>query len=651
MTRLTFVGDIALDKPLLKAARQADGSFDFSKVFQTQDVFAQSDLVVGNLETVFNGGKKLNTKPYHYNSPDSFCNAIKSAGIGLVSTANNHCADEGVPGILRTLQVLDRVGIDHTGTFSDAAEPRYLVREVNGIRIAFYSLTYSVNSCMEAQTCEDLYSHVNLTGFRKSSGSRFRLWRKNVLRPFLGQTVKKLRKSPTISAHSDYFRVNQIRQEWMDDIEKQLAAARKESDLLVVLLHSGGQFNIEPGEYSKYMMDKLCELGADIVIGNHPHTVQRVENRDGKIVAYSLGGYCMSVSGEYLVHDCLPEYSLALHVDVDEDRKLTSSIVVLKGTEDASAYLTVKKAPEGDPGAEKIRVRAVTAEKEWKRLTLREAAAKRGGKPIRVVLSADDFGRSHEMNVAIDYAMRNGLVRSTALLMGSAFTQEAVEMAKQGGYLENVHCHLNLASCVDVGNHFVPLNDTFKKSRFCKDGEFGSVSCFAYYEKDFYKYKDVIFAELESQFLAFREITEGKANYDHVDFHLYRNLCPPVALAYRKLIRVYGIKTARFIGAHEKESKYRGRRSRYMNKAIFWLVRREKANVMKSSKIEYYIMRQKAFRDDTIVELYVHPEMRDGVIMDRTNSVLGLEMQTLEDQISMVKNLRDTEFIPWSAVK
>ncbi|MBO5520760.1 MAG: ChbG/HpnK family deacetylase, partial [Eubacterium sp.] len=509
----------------------------------------------------------------------------------------------------------------------------------------------SVNPCMEAQTCEDLYSHVNLTGFRKSSGSRVRLWERNVLRPFLGQTVKKLRKISTISAHSDYFRVNQIRREWMDDIEKQLAAARKESDLLVVLLHSGGQFNIEPGEYSKYMMDKLCELGADIVIGNHPHTVQRVENRNGKIVAYSLGGYCMSVSGEYLVHDCFPEYSLALHVDVDEDRKLTSSIDVLKGTEDENAYLTVKKAPEGDPGAEQIYVRAVTAEKEWKRRTLREAAAKRGGKPIRVVLSADDFGRSHDMNVAIDYAMRNGLVRSTALLMGSAFTQEAVEMAKEGGYLENVHCHLNLASCVDVGNHFVPLNDTFKKSRFCKDGEFGSPKCYQYYKLDFFKYKNVIFRELESQFLAFREMTEGKANYGHVDFHLYRNLYPTVALAYRKLIRVYGIKTARFIAVHEKKSSHYRKMNRLLINAIFRMVRRDKANVMKSSKIEYYIMRQKAFRDDSIVELYVHPEMRNGVIMDRTNSVMDLEMQTLEDQITMVKNLRETEFIPWSAVK
>ena len=51
MVRLTFVGDIALDKPLLKAAKErGKGTFDFSGVFHTEDVFAGSDLVVGNLE-------------------------------------------------------------------------------------------------------------------------------------------------------------------------------------------------------------------------------------------------------------------------------------------------------------------------------------------------------------------------------------------------------------------------------------------------------------------------------------------------------------------------------------------------------------------------------------------------------------------------
>ncbi len=365
MIRLTFVGDIALDKPLLKAARtQKNGEFDFSDVFHTEEVFQNSDLVVGNLETVFGGGKRYNKKPYHYNSPDSFCKAIRDAGIGLVSTANNHCMDEGVKGLQRTTRVLDEFGIIHTGTFSKNTTDRFLVREIKGLKISFYSLTYSVNAGMESVSCGSLYDHVNLLGF---SGKRLplpkRLFR-YVIKPKIKQIKRKAKNQSTISARQDVLRQGQINSEWMAEVERQIERAKTESDLLVVLLHIGGQFNTEPGGYSKFMMDRLCDFGADAIIGNHPHTVQRVENREGKIVAYSLGGFCMSVSGEYLVRDCLPEYSLALHVEIDENNKEMHYFSdIIKGTEDERAYLIISSAPDGDSGAEVIRERSKTVSK------------------------------------------------------------------------------------------------------------------------------------------------------------------------------------------------------------------------------------------------------------------------------------------------
>lgn len=50
-----------------------------------------------------------------------------------------------------------------------------------------------------------------------------------------------------------------------------------------------------------------------------------------------------------------------------------------------------------------------------------------------IILSADDFGRSHERNMAIDYAFKNGLIKSAALLVNSDFLDEAVKMAHEGG--------------------------------------------------------------------------------------------------------------------------------------------------------------------------------------------------------------------------
>ena len=52
----------------------------------------------------------------------------------------------------------------------------------------------------------------------------------------------------------------------------------------------------------------------------------------------------------------------------------------------------------------------------------------------KVIISADDFGRSHERNLAIDYAMRHSLIRSAALIVGSQFTDEAISLAIRGVY-------------------------------------------------------------------------------------------------------------------------------------------------------------------------------------------------------------------------
>lgn len=361
MVRLTFVGDIALDKPLLKAAKaRGNGEFDFSDVFHTEAVFRDSDLVVGNLETVFGGGRRFNKKPYHYNSPDSFCQAIKDAGIGLVSTANNHCMDEGVAGLRRTLEILDKTGIAYTGTYADETEDRFLIREINGVKIAFYSLTYSVNVGMEALACDDVYRHVNLIGFNGKRRPLPRQYVQYAVIPKVKQIVRKLRNQSTIAASRDTFSESRINKAWMADIENQIRKAKEQADVLVVLLHIGGQFNTEPGDYSTYMAKRLCELGADVIVGNHPHTVQRIERLGNKVIAYSLGGYCMSVSGEYLVHECLPEYSLALHVEIDQlDHPISFSVDILKGEENRDCYLTVSKASEEDEKARSIKHRSL----------------------------------------------------------------------------------------------------------------------------------------------------------------------------------------------------------------------------------------------------------------------------------------------------
>ena len=144
--RITFVGDIMCEKPLQRAWNKG-GDAVFDRVFsRTGALFAASDYVVGNLETVFAGPARGYTRElYRFNTPDGFARAIAKGGIHLLTTATNHCLDGGVEGLDRTLAVLDRCGLAHTGTFRSPAEPRFLVRRIGGLRVAFLNYTYGVN--------------------------------------------------------------------------------------------------------------------------------------------------------------------------------------------------------------------------------------------------------------------------------------------------------------------------------------------------------------------------------------------------------------------------------------------------------------------------------------------------------------------------
>lgn len=344
--RLTFVGDIECDKPLLKAARAKN--YDFSDVFHAEDLFSKSDLVIGNMEACFGGGKKYNYKPYHYNTPDSFCQAVYEAGINLVGTANNHCFDEGVGGVIRTIQTLKRCGIEHTGTFASEESKRYLIKEVGETKIAFYSLAHAVNSCFEASSVDDLSKYVNLIGYRKQKFSKnwlLQQWQR-FLRPKAKQIYKRCTIGSIIGSYQDSLKSAAINQSYLQRTQQHINDAKKEADIVCVLLHIGGQFNEVPGDYAEYIVNMLCDMGVDVIIGHHPHTIQKLEKRNNTWIAWSLGAFSISPSGEYLVHNCLPEYGMVLSVDIEEKEVKTISYELVKNLEDEGHYLRVLSVPE-----------------------------------------------------------------------------------------------------------------------------------------------------------------------------------------------------------------------------------------------------------------------------------------------------------------
>ena len=133
--RITFSGDLILLDDQVKRGR-TDGGYDFSHVFEYAEKYiASADYAIGVFEgpmageaagyssSNFDDGKEL-----YLNFHDQFAEAVKNAGFDLVTTANNHVLDRGPEGALRTLDILDKIGLDHTGSYRPEILQTYTVK-------------------------------------------------------------------------------------------------------------------------------------------------------------------------------------------------------------------------------------------------------------------------------------------------------------------------------------------------------------------------------------------------------------------------------------------------------------------------------------------------------------------------------------------
>ena len=228
-----------------------DGNtYDFSYVFaDIKNYITSADIAVGNLETTFAGAKKGYSNYPRFNTPEQLAQNLKDFGIDIVSTANNHSMDTNYEGIVSTLNYLDEAGISHTGTARSIEEQNtVLVKDVNGIKIAFLSFTYGTNGIPVKS--EYTYS-VNLI--------------------------------------SDNFILEQLK-----------LAKEQNPDLICVSMHWGIEYQNKQNSEQERLANLLFTNGADIILGSHPHVLQPMEKKtitleDGTtkdcFVIYSLGNF------------------------------------------------------------------------------------------------------------------------------------------------------------------------------------------------------------------------------------------------------------------------------------------------------------------------------------------------------------------------
>ena len=241
-------------------------NFNYAPVFANiQEIISQADYAVINLETPLAGLD--NGYPYSgvigsFNAPDVILDYAKAAGFDMMLTANNHTYDCGSYGMHRTMEVILERELQYLGTQQSADEPDHKVIHANGIAIGMACYTYEVPHGSDVS--------------RKSLNGKWVTAADNEL----------------VSSFDAY---------WLDLFYAQVASdiegMRAEgAEAIVLYVHWGDEYRLVQSAAQHDMAQKLCDLGADVIIGGHPHVVQPVElltstlDPDHKTVClYSMG--------------------------------------------------------------------------------------------------------------------------------------------------------------------------------------------------------------------------------------------------------------------------------------------------------------------------------------------------------------------------
>lgn len=164
--------------------------------------------------------------------------ALKAAGFDVISLANNHAGDYGSEALRETLEALRLLDIAVCGAgMNEAGSRSPAILSAGNRKIAFLAYAEPIWSVLAAGD---------------------------------GPGVAVLRE---------------------DAVVADLAAARKQADIVVLSLHWGEEHRGQPRESDRALARRLVDAGADAVIGHHPHVLQGAEFYRGAPILYSLGNF------------------------------------------------------------------------------------------------------------------------------------------------------------------------------------------------------------------------------------------------------------------------------------------------------------------------------------------------------------------------
>lgn len=247
---IVSTGDILCESGLLEDAYNKEtDTYEFEQIFSDVKTYVENaDITLSSLETNFVEGEEYSGNK-KYNAPLTLLDTIKSLGIDIINTANNHSFDYGYRGIESTINKIQQAGLVNVGTYKTEEDSNnILIKDVKGIKIAFLAYTYGITS-------DD----------------------------------SQLKNTP--------YALNLIEKEKIvSDIKK---SKEEGADFTFLLMHWGEVESSIQNEQQKELANFLFENGADFILGTHPASIQPMEvrqNNSGKniFIAYSTGNFISS---------------------------------------------------------------------------------------------------------------------------------------------------------------------------------------------------------------------------------------------------------------------------------------------------------------------------------------------------------------------
>lgn len=238
------------------------GNYNFNESFDgVKSIIESADLAVGNLETVLSSAwPYMHEEAYidnkaNCNAPSRYLDAVRYAGFDGVVMANNHNCDAGKEGAFDTIEQVDRYQLARTGVFKNSEDQRYMLLDVDGIKVGYLSYMSKetgYNEKDEDWAQEDVDTILNYYSEEKAK-----------------QDITQLRQ-----AGAEY---------------------------VIVYMHWGVKNMSDIRASQKEDAQELANLGVDYIVGSHCHLLQsytELTADDGRKVPcfYSLGDFQASVN-------------------------------------------------------------------------------------------------------------------------------------------------------------------------------------------------------------------------------------------------------------------------------------------------------------------------------------------------------------------